>query len=58
MEFYKLNYPDIIFYPDNTCTYTQKTILEDIVEGYVYNGKDWYPARELWGGWTPYEIDE
>ena len=30
---------------------------EDKVEGYVFDGTYWYPARDSWDGWYPYYGD-
>ena len=30
----------------------------NIVEGYVFDGTYWYPARNSWDGWYPYYGDD
>lgn len=29
----------------------------DTVQGYVFNGKYWYPAYDTWDGWYPFYGD-
>lgn len=30
----------------------------DKVEGYIFDGKYWYPAHDSWDGWYPYYGDD
>ena len=35
------------------CQKIEKQVL--IVEGYLYDGKYWYPAHQTWDGWVEYD---
>ena len=33
-------------------------IHEYKVDGYLFDGTDWYPAKQTWDGWEPIDEDE
>lgn len=38
------------------CRSTHRTL--HLVEGYLYDGECWRPARNTWDGWLPYDEDD
>ena len=42
--------------PDGTVWYDEKK--ENKVDGYIFDGKYWYPAIQTWDGWLPIDEEE
>lgn len=38
--------------------YTNFEVKEEKVEGYIFNGKYWFPAYNTWDGWCEYFGDD
>lgn len=38
--------------------YRQYDVHRNYVEGYIFNGKEWFPAVHTWNGWDEIDIDE
>ena len=38
--------------------YTDFNVREDKVQGYIFDGKYWFPAYDTWDGWYPYRGDD
>lgn len=32
--------------------------FSDVVEGYIFDGTEWYPAYDTWDGWVPYRKED
>lgn len=45
-------------FPIGTLIYTDTSTNDHKVEGYIYDGKYWWPAYDTWDGWYPYHGDE
>ena len=41
---------------NNVCLCTEK--IEYKVDGYLFDGTSWYPAKQTWDGWEPIDEDE
>ena len=54
VEFLKKTFVSVEPVDDVTCFCKQREIIRKVVDGYVYDGKYWYPAYETWGGWQEY----
>jgi hypothetical protein len=55
---YRTKYPDAEFADNGTVTYTETLIYEKRVEGWLYDGEDFFIAENTWDGWIPLDEDD
>lgn len=55
-KIYLSKYPDAEFTQNGGVIYTESTVKEKYVQGWLYNGEEWFVAEMTWDGWT--EIDQ
>lgn len=48
-------YDSVFSVDDNTCICSKIEVHRDIVEGYLYDGKYWYPVYLTHDGWIEYD---
>ncbi len=51
----KQRYDSVFPIDENRCICFKMDMYQDIVEGYLYNGKYWYPVHLTYNGWTEYD---
>lgn len=51
----KQRYDSVFPINENMCVCSKVDIYQDIVEGYLYNGKYWYPVHLTHDGWIEYD---
>jgi hypothetical protein len=54
----KQKYDSVVPIGDNTCICKKKETYKNWVEGYLYDGEYWRPARYTRNGWLPYDEDD
>ena len=57
-NFLKRTYDTVIVTGDNVAQCRKEEIRDDVVEGYIFNGRHWQPAYNTWDGWCPYDEDD
>ena len=58
LKILKQKYDSVVPIGDNICTCNKKETYKNWVEGYLYDGEYWRPARNTWDGWYPYDEDD
>lgn len=58
IEVYKNKYQSVVTYPNNICECFRTDIVETKVEGWLFDGKEWYVAQDSLDGWIPYSEEE
>lgn len=53
-NYFKKHYTFVEKVDDTTCFCRKIECRRKLVEGYIYDGKFWYPAHDSWDGWYPY----
>jgi hypothetical protein len=53
-NYFKRRYTFVEKVDDATCFCRKIECRRKIVEGYIYDGKFWYPAHNTWDGWVEY----
>lgn len=56
IRYYNTMYDRVIVIGKDTCLCIRK--IEYKVDGYLFDGISWYPAKQIWGGWKPINEDE
>lgn len=51
LEQYRKDYVSVDIIDDKYCRCSYYFEHFDTVDGYVFNGKEWYPAEDTWDGW-------
>ena len=57
-EIYRAKYSDAVFSDDGTVKYTETRIIEKRVEGWLYDGSDWYVVENSWDGWITIDQED
>ena len=55
---FKRNYAEVELIDEVSCRCKNIEITYFEVEGYLYDGEYWRPARNSWDGWLPYDEDD
>ena len=58
MQVYRAKYPDAEFGVNGTVIYTETTIFEKKVEGWLVTEDGFFVAENTWDGWYPLDEDE
>ena len=53
---YNAMYDKVIVTGQDTCLCIRK--IEYKIDGYLFDGTSWYPARQDWDGWEPIDEDK
>ena len=56
IHYYNTMYDRVIVIGQDTCLCIKK--IEYKVEGYLFDGTYWYPAKRTWDGWETIDEDE
>ena len=56
INIYKKMYDKVVVISHKTCTCVRYN--EYKVDGYLFDGTGWYPAKQTWDGWEPIIEDE
>ena len=56
IDCYKRTYHKVIIKDNETCLCIERK--EYTVEGYLFDGTNWYPARRTWDGWECIDENE
>lgn len=58
IDTYKSLYKNVRVCSDNTLIYEAVIHHTKTVEGWLFDGKEWYVAEDGWGGWQVIDDDE
>lgn len=58
LGYYRNIYEKVTVISDNVCLCRKKEYFYERVDGYLFDGEHWYPARNTWDGWLPFTEDE
>lgn len=51
LEIYRQEFENVTITGENTCLVTEPRRVISEVEGYIFDGKKFYPAYQTWDGW-------
>jgi hypothetical protein len=54
LGYYRNCYEDVTVISDHECLCRRKEYFYEVVDGYLFDGEYWYPARNTWDGWLPF----
>ncbi len=55
---YKRTYDEVQVLGPNFCECVKTIVTNHIVEGWLFDGKEWYVAEDTWDGWIPIDMTE
>ena len=54
LGYYRNHYEDVTVISDHECLCRRKEYFYEVVDGYLFDGEYWYPAKNTWDGWLPF----
>lgn len=58
LGYYRNHYEDVTVISDHECLCRRKEYFYEVVDGYLFDGEYWRPARNTWDGWLPFTESE
>ena len=55
---YRRKYGKVTVLDDSYCYAMETRVMCNVVEGYLFDGKQWRIVENTWDGWLPIDLDE
>lgn len=55
---YKQDYDSVRVTGPNICECVKTIVINYAVQGWLFDGKEWYVAEDTWDGWIPVDMTE
>ena len=55
---YQAKYPDAEFAANGSVVYTDTSVSEKRVEGWLFDGTEWHVVEDSWDGWVPLDQED